>query len=71
MKPNRKRIKMIYNRSSNQIATLNFKAVAMALSVALLLLNILRAVDMQTQMLLLGIGLACIAPVNLDSEKGS
>lgn len=63
-------MKTISSKSFNQIATLIFKAVAMALSVAVVVLNILRAVDLQTQALLLGIGLACIAIVNLETEKG-
>jgi hypothetical protein len=70
MKPNRKKMKTIYNKSFNHIATLIFKAVAMVLSAALVVLNILHAVAMQTQMLLLGIGLACIVIVNLDTKKG-
>jgi hypothetical protein len=54
MKQNRNTLmKMIYNESFNQIATLIFKAVDLALSVGLVVLNILRAVDMQTQSLLL------------------
>ena len=62
---------MIYNRASNQIATLIFKVEAMALRVALLVLNIQHDVDMQNRMLFVGIGLACIAIVNLNTEKGS
>jgi hypothetical protein len=65
-----KKMKTIYNKSFNHIATLIFKAVAMVLSAALVVLNILHAVAMQTQMLLLGIGLACIVIVNLDTKKG-
>jgi hypothetical protein len=43
----------------------------MVLRVALVVLNILRAVDLQTQALLTGIGLACNGLVNQDTEKGS
>jgi hypothetical protein len=64
-------VKTIYNKSFNQIATLIFKVVAMSLCLAVVILNILRALDLQTQALLLGISLACIAIVNLDTEKGS
>ena len=64
-------MKTFYNKSFNQIVTLIFKTVAMALSVTLLVLNILRAGDLKTQVHLFGIGLACMPIVNLDTEKGS
>jgi hypothetical protein len=34
-------------------------------------LNILGTAELQTQTLLLGIGLACLAIVTLDTEKGA
>jgi len=40
----------------------------MATAVAVVVLNILGAVDLQTQVFLLGIGLACLAIVNLGTE---
>jgi hypothetical protein len=43
----------------------------MAVAVAVVVLNILGAVELQTQVLLLGIGLACLAIVSLDSGKGT
>lgn len=41
------------------------------MAVAVVVLNILGAVDLQTQALLLGIGLACLAIAALDNEKES
>jgi hypothetical protein len=64
-------LKTIYNSSINLTAPLIFKVVALALSLVLVELNILRAIDIRTQLLLLGIGLTCVAILNLDTEKGS
>ena len=60
---------MTSNKSFNQIVTLVFKGVALAMAVAVVVLNILGAVELQTQALLLGIGLACLAIVTLDTGK--
>lgn len=57
------------NSSFGNILTLVFKGVGMAMAVAVVVLNILGSVDLQTQVLLLGIGVACLAIVTLDSEK--
>jgi hypothetical protein len=57
------------NSSFGNILTLVFKGVGMAMAVAVVVLNILGSVDLQTQVLLLGIGVACLAIVALDSEK--
>lgn len=59
------------NKSFNQIVTLVFKGVALATGIAVVVLNILGAAELQTQALLLGIGLACLAIVTLDTEKGA
>jgi hypothetical protein len=59
---------MTSNKSFNQIVTLVFKAVALAMAVAVVVLNILGVVALQTQALLLGIGLACLAIVSLDKR---
>ncbi len=64
-------MKTTSNKSFNQIVTLVFKGVAMAMAVAVVVLNILGAVDLQTQVLLLGIGLACLEIVSLDSGWGT
>ena len=62
-------MKTTSNKSFNQIVTLVFKGVAMATAVAVVVLNILGAAELQTQVLLLGIGFACLAILNLDNEK--
>ena len=62
-------MKTTSNKSVSQIVTLVFKGVAMAMAVAVVVLNILGSADLQTQVLLLGIGLACLAIVNLDAGK--
>ena len=62
-------MKTTSNKSVSQIVTLVFKGVAMAMAVAVVVLNILGSADLQTQVLLLGIGLACLAIVSLDSGK--
>jgi hypothetical protein len=59
------------NKSFNQIVTLIFKGVALAAGIAVVVLNILGTAELQTQTLLLGIGLACLAIVTLDTEKGA
>ena len=41
----------------------------MAMAVAVVALNILDSIDLDTQVLLLGIGLACLAIVTLDTGK--
>ena len=63
-------MKTTSNKSFSQLVTLVFKGVAMAMAVAVVVLNILGAVDLQTQVLLLGIGLACLAILTLDAGKG-
>ena len=62
-------MKTTSNKSFSQLVTLVFKGVVMAMAVVVL--NTLGAVDQQTQVLLLGIGLACLAIVSLDSGKGT
>lgn len=56
-------------RSVGEIVTLAFKGVGLAMPVAAVVLNILGAADLQTQVLLLGIGAACLGIVSLDNEK--
>ena len=51
-------MKTTSNKSFSQPVTLVFKGVTMAMAVAVVVLNILGAVDLQTQAHLLGIGLA-------------
>lgn len=62
---------MTTKKSFNQIVTLVFKGVALAAGIAVVVLNILGTVELQTQTLLLGIGLACLAILTLNTEKGA
>jgi hypothetical protein len=62
-------MKTTSNKSFSQIVTLVFKGVAMAMAVAVVVLNILGVAELQTQVLLLGIGLACLAIVTLNVGK--
>jgi len=62
-------MKTTSNKSVSQIVTLVSKGVAMAMAVAVVVLNILGSAELQTQVLLLGIGLACLAIVALDDGK--
>jgi len=57
------------NRSFGNILTQVFKGVGMAMAVATVVLNILGAAPLETQVLLLGIGVACLGIVALDAEK--
>ena len=57
------------NKNIGKIVTLVFKGVAMAMAVAAVVLNILKSAPLETQVLLLGIGLACLAIVTLDSSQ--
>lgn len=58
-----------FTKSVGEILTLVFKGVGVAMAVAAVVLNILGAVSLQTQVLLLGIGVACLGIVALDNEK--
>jgi hypothetical protein len=49
-----------------KIVDLAFKGVGLAMAVAVVILNILKAASVETSVLLLGIGLFCVAIVNLD-----
>lgn len=41
----------------------------MAMAIATTVINILKAAPLETQMLLIAIGLACLAIISLDQEK--
>ena len=59
----------VSTKSVGEIITLVFKGVGMAMPVAVIVVNILGTASLQTQVLLLGIGVACLGIVALDSEK--
>jgi threonine/homoserine efflux transporter RhtA len=55
-------------KSVGQIVTLAFKGIAVAMAVAAVVTNVLGAAAVETQALLLGIGLAALAITALDSD---
>ena len=55
-------------KSVGQIVTLVFKGIAVAMGVAVVVTSILGVIAVETQTLLLGIGLAALAITALDSE---
>lgn len=55
-------------RSTKEFVSTTAKAVALAMSVAVVVTNILGLMDQKSQIILLGIGLFCIAMINLDKE---
>jgi len=62
-------MKKISKKSFSQIKTLVFKGVAMAMAVAVVVLNILGSINLKTQVQLLGIGLAYLVVMKLEIEK--
>ena len=52
----------------SQIVNIVFSGIAMAMAVAVVVTNILGGMDYQSQTLLLGIGLFCLALKSLDKE---
>ena len=55
-------------KSVGQIVTLVFKGIAVAMGVCVVVTSILGVIAVETQTLLLGIGLAALAITALDSE---
>ncbi len=56
------------NKKIGKIVDLVFKGVALAMAVAVVVTNILGVMDTKGHVLLLGIGLACLAITALDKE---
>jgi hypothetical protein len=56
------------NKKTGKIVTLVFKAVALAMSVAVVVTNIMGFMEPKGQVLLLGFGLFCLAITALDKE---
>jgi len=59
---------MANNKNFGKIVDLVFKAVALAMGVAVVVTNIMGVMDTTGQVLLLGIGLFCLAITALDKE---
>jgi hypothetical protein len=54
--------------STKMFMNIVFKAVALAMSVAVVITNILNVMEDKSQLILLGFGLFCLAIVSLDKE---
>ena len=52
-----------------KIIDLIFRAVALAMGVAVIVLSVLKQMDQETGMLLLGVGLACLAVSLFENKK--
>jgi len=59
---------MATNKNIGKIVDLIFKAVALAMGVAVVVTNIMGVMEPKGQVLLLGIGLFCLAITTLDKE---
>ena len=59
---------MANNKNFGKIVDLVFKAVALAMGVAVVVTNIMGVMDTTGQVLLLGIGLFCLAITAFDKE---
>lgn len=53
----------------SKMVDLVLRAVAVGMAIAVVVLNVLAAVPVQTQILLLGIGLFCLAVTALDAQR--
>ena len=53
------------------LINLIFKAVALAMGIAVVVLNILNQIDIKSSIIMLGIGIACIAICLLDNKENS
>jgi hypothetical protein len=63
-----KEAKMKTQNSISNIVTLVFKGVALAMAVAVIVLNILKVASVDTSITLLGIGLFCLAMNAFESK---
>jgi hypothetical protein len=57
------------DKSASQITNIALKGIAVAMGVAVVVLNLLHAASIETQALLLGIGLFGLAVTNLQKER--
>ena len=51
------------------LVNLIFKAVAIAMGIAVVVLNILNEIDIKSSIIMLGIGLACVGIYLLDNKE--
>ena len=57
------------NTKIKDLINLIFKAVALAMGIAVVVLNILNQIDVKSSIIMLGIGVACIAIYLLDNKE--
>ena len=57
------------NTKMKDLINLIFKAVALAMGIAIVVLNILNQIDVKSSIIMLGIGVACIAIYLLDNKE--
>ena len=59
------------NTKIKDLINLIFKAVALAMGIAVVVLNILNQIDIKSSIIMLGIGIVCIAIYLLDNKKNT
>ncbi len=59
------------NTKMKDLINLIFKAVALAMGIAVAVLNILNQIDIKSSIIMLGIGLVCMAIYLLDNKENS
>ena len=59
------------NTKMKDLINLIFKAVALAMGIAVVVLNILNQIDIKSSIIMLGIGIACMAIYLLDNKGNS
>ena len=57
------------NSKMKDLVNLIFKAVAIAMGIAVVVLNILNEIDIKSSIIMLGIGLACVGIYLLDNKE--
>ena len=57
------------NTKMKDLINLIFKAVALAMGIAVVVLNILNQIDVKSSIIMLGIGIACMAIYLLDNKE--
>ena len=57
------------NNKMKDLVNLIFKAVAIAMGIAVVVLNILNEIDIKSSIIMLGIGLACVGIYLLDNKE--
>ena len=59
------------NTKMKDLINLIFKAVALAMGIAVVVLNILNQIDIKSSIIMLGIGITCIAIYLLDNKENT